>query len=560
MTHESNTLESESTLNSEEEEFIMKKVQVSDVKERTHSRTCTEHKNCYIFQLDSAATAHCIFEKKNLINVRRENISIRSSSGHTEQKVEIGDLIGNFGSEGSSVQLQNIVVSPMINDMLLSEKKLQNEGFSLLKPANETHCIITDSQGNFVYCADLVNGFYEVHITYNPTHIIKKTLSSTLWHKRLGHIHHNALQQTLQTVFPGSSISKQTICEDCVSANLTQKKHSKIYKQVNDTDRFEITRVFQKIYADTVIIGKKSLQKEKYLTILTDGYSRWRIPIITTKKSKIAHKIIETIKQLQNEFNLEVSVFKADKGSEFINKTLQSFFSENGTRTEFSSTTVKQENGIAEKSNDIVQKVTRALLHSGNIPYKYWSFAVRTACYLLNRRYQRSINGLPFVKVYNKLPRLEHLRTYGAHGYCLHREIDPTRISKLDKRGVPCRLIGYSNSSLEYIVLLDKSNKIVKVSTARFLEDSHLLLHNGGSMHGRDEVRKNSIHNNLHKHKRTTENSIHNNLHKHKRTTENSKQDPQNNFCDINESNILQTKKKTCKESHGRTEQTSKKI
>ena len=41
---------------------------------------------------------------------------------------------------------------------------------------------------------------------------------------------------------------------------------------------------------------------------------------------------------------------------------------------------------------------------------------------------------------------------------------------KIDPRGVPCVLLGYSNTSLEYVVRLKHTGKIVRVSTSQFEE------------------------------------------------------------------------------------------
>ena len=72
--------------------------------------------------------------------------------------------------------------------------------------------------------------------------------------------------------------------------------------------------------------------------------------------------------------------------------------------------------------------------------------------------------------MYNKPPETAHLRRYGAEGYYLRTEVNDAPKGQLRSRGVHCKLVGYSETSLEYIVLLD-NGKLTKVSTAAFLEE-----------------------------------------------------------------------------------------
>ena len=65
-------------------------------------------------------------------------------------------------------------MSPLENDFLLSERKLNEGGIGLLKPPNSNHCIITDSEAEESCCVTLNNGFYEIQLEKLPVTVKKQ--------------------------------------------------------------------------------------------------------------------------------------------------------------------------------------------------------------------------------------------------------------------------------------------------------------------------------------------------------------------------------------------------
>ena len=108
--------------------------------------------------------------------------------------------------------------------------------------------------------------------------------------------------------------------------------------------------------------------------------------------------------------------------------------------TLFRSNTPEQ-NGVSERKNRHLLEKTKSLLFQNNVPKEYWSDAILTATYLINR--------LPSTILQNKSPReiiferkinIEHLRVFGCVVF-VHKK----RSDKFDCNSVKTIFLGYSS-------------------------------------------------------------------------------------------------------------------
>ena len=130
------------------------------------------------------------------------------------------------------------------------------------------------------------------------------------------------------------------------------------------------------------------------MTIVTDSKTRRRDIILSPNKSLISQKLINLIKKYETQHQVQVQTIKADKGTELINKPLKQFIEDKGIRVELTGTQSKPEHGIAERANDLVERITRFLIKDSGLSKRYWPFAAETAIYILNRCHSRSIRSM----------------------------------------------------------------------------------------------------------------------------------------------------------------------
>jgi hypothetical protein len=103
----------------------------------------------------------------------------------------------------------------------------------------------------------------------------------------------------------------------------------------------------------------------------------------------------ETLKgfliRTQNEFGLRIKKIRSDNGTEFKNSQIEGFLEDEGIKHEFSSLYTPQQNGVVERKNRTLLDMARTMLDESKTSDRFWSEAINTACYAINRLYLHRI-------------------------------------------------------------------------------------------------------------------------------------------------------------------------
>ena len=138
--------------------------------------------------------------------------------------------------------------------------------------------------------------------------------------------------------------------------------------------------------------------KNIFLTIV-DDFSRWTQIVPLEVKSDCNNAVMNFIKTAENHFSgkgYKVSKIRTDNGTEFCNKIMDEFYYEKGIFHQKTVPYNSSQNGVAERKHRTIQEKTRKLIASAGAPIKFWSKAVKTAEFVINR--------LPFSYLKNKSP------------------------------------------------------------------------------------------------------------------------------------------------------------
>jgi hypothetical protein len=124
----------------------------------------------------------------------------------------------------------------------------------------------------------------------------------------------------------------------------------------------------------------------------------------------------------------KIKTLRTDNGTEFINQNFSNFTSSRGIIHQTTCVYTPQQNGVSERKNRHLLEMTRTLLFQNNVPKFFWSEAILTAVYLINRL--PSTNLLlksPYEILYGRKINLEHLKVFGC--VCF---VHKNRLDKLD--------------------------------------------------------------------------------------------------------------------------------
>ncbi|KAL0641206.1 hypothetical protein Bca4012_103214 [Brassica carinata] len=146
-----------------------------------------------------------------------------------------------------------------------------------------------------------------------------------------------------------------------------------------------------------------------------------------------------------------VKVLRSDNGGEYISNAFKSHLAKHGIVHQTSCPYTPQQNGVAERKNRHLMEVARSMMFHTNVPKRFWSYAVQTACYLINRVPTKILKNLSPFEVLNKSrPFIDHLRFFGCVCYVM---VPGEQRNKLEAKSTKAMFIGYSITQKGYKLL-----------------------------------------------------------------------------------------------------------
>ena len=128
---------------------------------------------------------------------------------------------------------------------------------------------------------------------------------------------------------------------------------------------------------------------------------------------------------------------------------MSQFFDDHGIIHQSSYPHTPQKNGVVERKMRHLLEVTCALLFHMHVPKSYWSDAILTACYLINRMSSAILGGqIPYTVLSPNAP-LFHLPPKIFSCVC-YVHILGLGSDKLDPRSIKCVFLGYSQTQKGY--------------------------------------------------------------------------------------------------------------
>nr|AAT40538.2 Integrase core domain containing protein [Solanum demissum] len=154
-------------------------------------------------------------------------------------------------------------------------------------------------------------------------------------------------------------------------------------------------------------------------------------------------------KMLQTQFKAEIQTVRSDNGGDFVNSNLAKWCKDLGIVHQKTCAYTPQQNGVAERKHRHLLELARALKFQGHIPITFWGHCVLTSAYIINRLPSIVLQGKsPYEMLFNKKPRLDHLRTLG----CLCYASVLPKVDKFASRVVQVIFMGHSSVTKGYII------------------------------------------------------------------------------------------------------------
>ncbi|GJQ90169.1 putative ribonuclease H-like domain-containing protein [Tanacetum coccineum] len=215
---------------------------------------------------------------------------------------------------------------------------------------------------------------------------------------------------------------------------------------------------------ECLVLSKEfQLPENSQVVLRKDG------PVNFKKRNKLASMISHGA-SLLNSSQMITTVLPATKESNTRLLTRPSQLSK-GIKRDYSNARTPQQNGVAERKNRTLIEAARTMLADSKLPTMFWTEAVSTACYVLNRvLVTRPHNKTPYELLSGKVPNTSHLKPFGCHVTILNTN---DHLGKFKGKADEGFFVGYYANfhSKAYRVYNLSSKKIEETLHLRFLED-----------------------------------------------------------------------------------------
>ena len=236
------------------------------------------------------------------------------------------------GAFGAQLEFHNVLFVPGLAANLLSMHRVHPDGYKV-QVAEHTAMLYQGSES--VALARVTNGLYvfgdwsmQAHALFTAAEYKKQ-----LWHRRLGHLNFHGVQRMQDVIqatdaTPGDLAAPTSeVCGACAMG----KQHRPSFPRSDH----KTSRPLELLHMDLVgELEEESLGGAKYFCAFYDDYSTLSVVRFVKHKSDVPAAVIEVITLLEQQTGLKLQRARTDRGSEYINATVQAFFAAKGITQE----------------------------------------------------------------------------------------------------------------------------------------------------------------------------------------------------------------------------------
>nr|GEY38353.1 retrovirus-related Pol polyprotein from transposon TNT 1-94 [Tanacetum cinerariifolium] len=235
----------------------------------------------------------------------------------------------------------------------------------------ESTCFVRDLQGNDLLIGNRGFDLYTISLqestSSTPLCLMAKDTPTQawLWHRRLSHLNFDYInllsKKDIVIGLPKLKYVKDQLCSSC---ELSKAKRSSFKSKAVPSSKGRLNLLHMDLCGPMRVA---SINGKKYILKSSS-------PVITVR---------------------------TNIGTEFLNKTLNAFFKEEGIEHQTSTARTPEQNDVVERRNRTLVEDVRTMLSASQLPLFFWVEAIATACYTQNR----SIISKGY-RVYNKRTRM----------------------------------------------------------------------------------------------------------------------------------------------------------
>nr|GFB42958.1 putative ribonuclease H-like domain-containing protein [Tanacetum cinerariifolium] len=111
-----------------------------------------------------------------------------------------------------------------------------------------------------------------------------------------------------------------------------------------------------------------SINGKKYILVIVDDYSRYTWTLFLRSKDETPEVLKDFLTMIQRNLQALVITVRTDRGTEFLNKTLNAFFKEEGIEHQTSTSRTPEQNDVVKRRNRTLVEAARTMLSALQLP------------------------------------------------------------------------------------------------------------------------------------------------------------------------------------------------
>ncbi|GJX88933.1 retrovirus-related pol polyprotein from transposon TNT 1-94 [Tanacetum coccineum] len=338
--------------------------------------------------------------------------------------------------------------------------KVRNENVTKKISGND---LLTGNRGTDLYTISL-----QETTSSTPICLMAKAspTQAWLWHRRLSHLNFDYInllsKKDVVIGLPKLKYVKDQLCSSC---EVSKAKRSSFKSKTVPSSKGRLNLLHMDLCGPMRVA---SINGKKYILVIVDDYSRYTWTLFLRSKDETPEVLKDFLTMIQRNLQALVISVRTDRGTEFLNKTLNAFFKEEGIEHQTSTPRTPEQNGVVERRNRTLVEAARTMLSASKLPLFFWAEAIATACYTQNRSIIIPTHEKTAYHIINdRKPLIKHLHIFGCTCYLTR---DGENLDKMKEKGDPCILVGYSTQSKGYRVYNKRTRLIVESIHLRFDE------------------------------------------------------------------------------------------
>ncbi|GJU77296.1 retrovirus-related pol polyprotein from transposon TNT 1-94 [Tanacetum coccineum] len=261
-----------------------------------------------------------------------------------------------------------------------------------------------------------------------------------LWHRRLSHLNFDYInllsKKDVVIGLPKLKYVKDQLCSSC---EVSKAKRSSFKSKTVPSSKGWLNLFHMDLCGPMRVA---SINRKKYILDETPEVLR------------------DFLTMIQRNLQAPVIFVRTNRGTEFLNKTLNAFFKEEGIEHQTSTPRTPEQNGVVERRNRTLIEAARTMLSALKLPLFFWTEAITTACYTQNISIIIPTHEKTAYHIINdRKPSIKYLHIFGCTCYLTR---DGENLDKMKEKGDPCILVGYSTQSKGYRVYNKRTRLIVE--------------------------------------------------------------------------------------------------